>query len=151
MLGWVNLIQNSRWGMGDQVTGTEGGTWRDEHWVLFCKLANWTPMKKYKKKKSDPKYKIYLENIIPLKLDLIWSDICFLRLSSIMKLYHIMAWSYQRFCVILKHGIMTSQIRQQEFLRTTVTYCFPIPNKFILSLNTEKTTRLEWHKSKLLL
>ena len=23
-------------------TGTEGSTWRDEHWVLFCILANWT-------------------------------------------------------------------------------------------------------------
>ena len=25
--------------------GTEGGTWQDEHWVLFCMLANWTPIK----------------------------------------------------------------------------------------------------------
>ena len=26
-------------------TGTEGSTWRDEHWVLFCMLVNWTPIK----------------------------------------------------------------------------------------------------------
>ena len=33
------------WGGGEWVTGTEGGSWRDEHWVLFCMLANWTPIK----------------------------------------------------------------------------------------------------------
>ena len=27
-------------GWGDWVTGTEGGTWRDEHWVLCYMLAN---------------------------------------------------------------------------------------------------------------
>ena len=32
-------------GGGEWMTGTEGGTWRDEHWVLFCMLANWTPIK----------------------------------------------------------------------------------------------------------
>ena len=31
--------------MPEWVTGTEGGTWQDEHWVLFCMLANWTPIK----------------------------------------------------------------------------------------------------------
>ena len=27
-------------GGGDWVTGTEGGTWQDEHWVLCYMLAN---------------------------------------------------------------------------------------------------------------
>ena len=27
-------------GLGDWVTGTEGGTGQDEHWVLFCMLVN---------------------------------------------------------------------------------------------------------------
>ena len=27
-------------GWGDWVMGTEGGTWRDEHWVLCYMLAN---------------------------------------------------------------------------------------------------------------
>ena len=27
------------------MTGTEGGTWRDEHWVLYYMLANQTPIK----------------------------------------------------------------------------------------------------------
>ena len=36
-------------GTGDWVTGTEGGTWRDEHWLLYYMLANQTPIKKYKK------------------------------------------------------------------------------------------------------
>ena len=27
-------------GWGDWVMGTEGGTWRDEHWVLWYMLAN---------------------------------------------------------------------------------------------------------------
>ena len=42
-----------RWaeGWGDWVMGIEGGTWRDEHWVLCCMLANQTPIKKYKKRK----------------------------------------------------------------------------------------------------
>ena len=31
------------WGgvWGDWVTGTEEGTWWDEHWVLYYMLANW--------------------------------------------------------------------------------------------------------------
>ena len=32
-------------GWGDRVMGTEGGTWRDEHWVICCMLANGTPIK----------------------------------------------------------------------------------------------------------
>ena len=32
-------------GGGEWVTGIEGATWRDEYWVLFCMLANWTPIK----------------------------------------------------------------------------------------------------------
>ena len=32
-------------GGGERVTGTEGGTRRDEHWVLFCMLANRTLIK----------------------------------------------------------------------------------------------------------
>ena len=35
---------------GDWVTGTEGSTSRDEHWVLYYVLANRTPIKKYAKK-----------------------------------------------------------------------------------------------------
>ena len=27
-------------GWGDWVTGTERGTWRDEHWVLYYMLEN---------------------------------------------------------------------------------------------------------------
>ena len=27
-------------GWGDWVMGTEGGTWQDEHWVLYYMLAN---------------------------------------------------------------------------------------------------------------
>ena len=38
-------------GWGDWVTGTEGGTWRDEHWVLFYMLANRTPIKNIQKNK----------------------------------------------------------------------------------------------------
>ena len=30
---------------GEWVTGSEGGTWGDEHWVLCCMLAKWTPIK----------------------------------------------------------------------------------------------------------
>ena len=33
-------------GLSDWVTGTEGGTWQDEHWVLCYMLANRTPIKK---------------------------------------------------------------------------------------------------------
>ena len=33
------------WAGGDWVMGTEGGTWRDEHWVICCMLANGTPIK----------------------------------------------------------------------------------------------------------
>ena len=33
---------------GDWVTGTEGGTGQDEHWVLYYTLANQTPIKIYK-------------------------------------------------------------------------------------------------------
>ena len=33
-------------GGGDWVMDTEGGTWWDEHWVLCCVLANWTPIKR---------------------------------------------------------------------------------------------------------
>ena len=32
-------------GGGEWVMGTEEGTWQDEHWVLFCMLVNWTPIK----------------------------------------------------------------------------------------------------------
>ena len=32
--------------------GSEGGTWQDEHWMLYYTLANWTPIKKYTKKKK---------------------------------------------------------------------------------------------------
>ena len=32
-------------GLGDCVTGTEGGTWLDERWVLYYMLANRTPIK----------------------------------------------------------------------------------------------------------
>ena len=42
-------------GWGEWVTGTEGGTGRDEHWVLFCMLANRTLIKSkfiIKKKKE---------------------------------------------------------------------------------------------------
>ena len=42
-------------GGGEWVTGTEGGTRRDEHWVLFCMLANRTLIKSkfiIKKKKE---------------------------------------------------------------------------------------------------
>ena len=36
-------------GWGDWVTGTEGGTWWDEHWVLYyCMLANQISIKKKK-------------------------------------------------------------------------------------------------------
>ena len=43
-----------RWagGWGDWVTGTEGGTWWNEHWVLYCMLANRTPIKEYTKNKQ---------------------------------------------------------------------------------------------------
>ena len=37
--------------------GTEGGTWWDEHWVLFYMLANWTPIKKFILKKENFKGK----------------------------------------------------------------------------------------------
>ena len=33
---------------GDWVTGTEGGIWWDEHWVLCYMLANGTPIKNLK-------------------------------------------------------------------------------------------------------
>ena len=33
-------------GLGDWVTGTEGGISRDEHWVICYMLANRTPIKK---------------------------------------------------------------------------------------------------------
>ena len=39
-------------GGGECVTGTEGGTWRDEHWVLFWMLVNWTSIKNYFIKKN---------------------------------------------------------------------------------------------------
>lgn len=39
-------------GWSDWVMGTEGGTWRDEHWVLCYMLANWTPIKKCKELKN---------------------------------------------------------------------------------------------------
>ena len=39
-------------GWGDQVMGTEGGTWWDEHWVLYYMLANWASIKKKKKKEE---------------------------------------------------------------------------------------------------
>ena len=41
-LGNKQRLLEERWGAGcgDWVMGTEGGTWRDEHWVLFCMLAN---------------------------------------------------------------------------------------------------------------
>ena len=42
-------------GGGEWVTGTEGGPRRDEHWVLFCMLANRTLIKNkfiIKKKKE---------------------------------------------------------------------------------------------------
>ena len=42
---------------GDWVRGTEGGTWWDEHWVLCCMLANWTPIQKKEKKKDKEKLK----------------------------------------------------------------------------------------------
>ena len=32
---------------GDWVMATEGGTWRNEHWVLCYMLANGTPIKKF--------------------------------------------------------------------------------------------------------
>ena len=32
------------------MMGTEGGTWRDEHWVLCYMLANRTPIKNIQKK-----------------------------------------------------------------------------------------------------
>ena len=34
-----------------------GGTWQDEHWVLFCMLVNWTPIKNkfIKKRKKEKK------------------------------------------------------------------------------------------------
>ena len=64
-------------GGGEWVTGTEGGTWRDEHWVLFCMLVNWTPIKnKFIFKKSSyiqqkkrvnncPLYRILFEDANP--------------------------------------------------------------------------------------
>ena len=42
-------------GGGEWMTGTEGSTRRDEHWVLFCMLANRTLIKSQfiiKKKKE---------------------------------------------------------------------------------------------------
>ena len=38
--------------MGDWVTGTEGGTWQDEHCMLYYMLANRTPIKNIHIKKS---------------------------------------------------------------------------------------------------
>ena len=51
--------------VGDWVMGTEGGTWWDEHWVLFYMLANWTPIKnKLKKKRSQEVKKNREDNYI---------------------------------------------------------------------------------------
>ena len=44
------------------VTGTEGGTWWDEHWVLFCMLANWTRIKNKFIIKKKSKFAYQLEN-----------------------------------------------------------------------------------------
>ena len=40
----------------DLVLNGPGNTWQDEHWVLFCMLTNWTPIKNkfIKKKKNGP-------------------------------------------------------------------------------------------------
>ena len=45
-------LQKGRWvgEWGNWVTGTEGGTWWDEPWVLYSMLANWTSVKTNVKK-----------------------------------------------------------------------------------------------------
>ena len=45
--------RGGEWGMRWLGDGHWGGTWQDEHWVLYYMLANRTPIKKYTKKKSD--------------------------------------------------------------------------------------------------
>ena len=52
-------------GLGDWVMGTEGCTWRDEHWVLSYMLANQTPIKTYTHKKGGDNFvQIYLFALI---------------------------------------------------------------------------------------
>ena len=38
--GTRELEEEEGRGTGEWVTGIEGGTCRDEHWVLFCLLVN---------------------------------------------------------------------------------------------------------------
>ena len=38
---------------GDFMTGTEGGTGHNEHWVLYYMLANWTPIKNISNKEKE--------------------------------------------------------------------------------------------------
>ena len=66
---------------GFSALKTEGSTWRDEHWVLFCMLVNWTPIKNYFIKKN--KNKIIFISLVLVVMSLIY-DFINLRVFSLL-------------------------------------------------------------------